>query len=227
MKTSFRLALAGAALLATAAPVDVLAQARPAAGGAAPASAIPHKVGLVDMAHVFSNYEKLKVMRESLQKEFESSDDKVKGLQEQLKAIAEELKGGTIAKGSEQWTQKEQEATSIQAQLQAEAKNLQREFIRKEVAMYKEVHAEVQQYVTMYAEAYKYTLILRYQRDAESTEAAEDPNAVMNKINQLVVYHQPADDITDKLLTALNKKFAETGGRTAAAPAAPTRPAPR
>lgn len=225
MKTSFRLALAGAALLAAAAPVDVLAQARPA-GGTAPA-AIPHKVGLIDMAHVFSNYEKLKHMREALQKEFESSDDKVKALQEQLKGIAEELKGGTIAKGSAQWTQKEQEATSIQAQLQAEAKNLQREFIRKEVAMYKEVHAEVAQYVTMYAEARKYTLILRYQRDAESAEAAEDPNAVMNKINQLVVYHQPADDITKTLLDALNKRYAESGGRTAAAPGGATRPAPR
>ena len=101
MKTSFRLALASAALLASVAPAESLAQARPAAGtaGAARPAAVPHKVGLIDMAHVFSNYQKLKDLREELQKEFEGSSDKLKGIQEQLKTIQEELKAGTIAKG--------------------------------------------------------------------------------------------------------------------------------
>lgn len=219
MKTSFRLALTSAALLAAALPVDVLAQGnKPAAAQ----PALPHKVGLVDMSHVFSNYEKLKAMREELQKEFEGSTEKLKGIEAQLKTIQEELKAGTITKGSEQWTAKEQEFTNLAAQFQAEKSNLQREFVRKEVAMYKEVHAEVGQYISLYAKTYHYTLILRYQRDAESAEdGGEDPNKVMSRINQLVVYHQPADDLTDTLTSVLNKEYAKAAGRTAAAPARP------
>ena len=219
MKTPFRLALASAAVFAAALPVDGFAQAaRPAAGGAAQ-PALPHKVGLVDMSHVFSNYEKLKALRVQLQAEFETSTAKLKGIEAQLKTIQEELKAGTITKGSEQWTAKEQEFTNLAAQFQAEKSNLQREFVRKEVAMYKDVHGEVQQFVAMYADAFKYTLILRYQRDAETAEdGSEDPNKIMSRINQLVVYHQPGDDITDVLLQKLNERYAKSG--TAAAPAA-------
>lgn len=225
MKTSFRLALAGAALLAAAFPVAALAQGARPAGGTSPkpaATALPHKVGLIDMSHVFTNYEKLKVMREQLQAQFETDSAPLKEMDKQLKAIAEELKPGTstITKGSEQWTAKEQEFTNLKAQMQAEASNLQREFIRKEVAMYKEVHAEVSDYVAKYAEAYKYTLILRYAREPEGTEAADDPNQVMNRINQLVVYHQAGDDITDVLLAKLNELYAKSGGQRAASAAA-------
>jgi outer membrane protein len=225
VKTSFRLALAGAALLAAAIPVNALAQARPAASSTGPKPALPHKVGLIDMSHVFTNYQKLKDQREQLQKQFEADSAPLKELETQLKAIQEEMKAGTIAKGSEQWTAKEQEFTNLKAQMQAEASNLQREFIRKEVAVYKEIHAEVSKYVSMYAEARQYTLILRYQREPDA-EAADDPNQVMNRINQLVVYHQAGDDVTDILLSELNKQYAKQTGRTAAAPAA-SRPTAR
>lgn len=227
MKTSFRLALAGAALLAAVAPAGALAQGtRPAAGGTAPkpaAAALPHKVGLVDMSHVFSNYQKLKDMREQLQAEMEAEAASLKEMEKQLKAIQEELKPGTstIAKGSEQWTEKEREFTELTAKYQAEASNLKREFIRKEVAMYKEAYGEVSHYVNLYANTFKYTLILRYQRGPEGSEAADDPNQVMSRLNQLVVYHQPGDDITDKLVTVLNNEYQKQTGRTAesAAPA--------
>lgn len=227
MKTSSRLVLAGAALLAAAVPLDALAQpgARPAAGAAPaqPAANLPHKVGLVDMGYVFTNYAKMKDLRKTLQEEFEASTGKLKETEAQLKAIQEEMTKGTIAKGSDQWVEKEQEFTNLKAQYQAEMSNLQRQFARKEIELYKEAHAEISKYIAFYAKAYKYTLILRYTRDAADAEAAEDQNLLRAKLNQMVVYHQVDDDITEMLLAKLNEQYTKAAG----AAAAPTRPATR
>ena len=44
------------------------------------ASAGPHKIGLIDMAEVFKEYEKFKTLRESLQTEIEKSESVAKGM---------------------------------------------------------------------------------------------------------------------------------------------------
>ncbi|MBA3313440.1 MAG: OmpH family outer membrane protein [Planctomycetota bacterium] len=245
MKSPFRYVLAGAALLASASPIVASAQgtantrpARPTTGAAAPAdngtiqqtagtapsaAELPHKVGLVDVGHIFTNYEKLKDRRDRLQKEIESSDGELKSIQEQIQGIQAQLK--SVTKGSDAATQLEQQLTELNAQGQAKMSNLRREFVRKEVAMYKDIYDEVAQTVAAYANARgrNYTLILRYQRDP-SAEAGDDPNKIMAKVNQLVVYHQDADDITDTILSFMNTQYR---GQTAARPAAGTTPAPR
>jgi Skp family chaperone for outer membrane proteins len=229
VKTSFRLALASAALLAAAFPVSALAQGGRPAAGAKPAATAPvaHKVGLVDLAYIFSKYKKIEVERKALQKEFEAASPEVQNIQKQLQGIKDQLQSGTVAKGSEKWTALETQFTELSAQGQAKASNLQREFVRKELAIYKEAYEEVSTLVTQYAEAYHYTLILRHQRDPETAETAEDPQAVMNKLNQLVVYHQPTDDITGDVLKVLNDRYLKAHPEAAsAAPAAAAGNAP-
>ena len=231
MKSPFRFLLAGAALLAVAYPMAVLAQgARPGAAStrpaqpAAPSSSTPHKIGLVDVGHIFSNYQKLKDRRDLLQKEIEASDGELKQIQAQIQQITETLKSGTITKGSDKWTEYEQQLTQLNADGQAKMAILRREFARKEVQMYKEIYDEVAYTVAAYANANgrNYTLILRYQREPSETEAAEDPNKVMSRVNQLVVYHQEGDDITDTILNFLNNQYSQQAGRPAA-PAGPAR----
>jgi outer membrane protein len=239
---SFRKILAGAALFAAASPLVASAQAtpparpaRPAAGSAVPASAgtiqqtagtaptaadLPHKVGLVDVGHIFSNYEKLKDRRDALQKEIEASDGELKSIQEQIQGLQEQLK--SVTKGTDAATQMEQKLTELNAAGQAKMSNLRREFVRKEVAMYKDIYDEVSQMVAAYANARgrNYTLILRFQRDP-SAEAGDDPNKIMAKVNQLVVYHQDADDITDTILKFMNDQYVAQKSARATAPTAP------
>src|SRR5690606_18797189 len=152
----------------------------------------------------------------------EASDGELKQIQEQVQAIQKELQSGTITKGSEAWTQREKQLTELSAQGQAKMSNLRREFARKEVQMYKETYDEVAALVEQYAVYHKYTLVLRYQREPSESEAAEDPNKIMSRVNQLVVFHQEADDITDVISEYLNKQYAGQVGR-AAAPATPVR----
>ncbi len=241
MNLSFRYVLAGAALVASASPLNALAQsapgarpARPTAGAAAPEpgaiqqtagaaaapSTGPHKVGLVDVGFIFSNYTKLKDQREALQKEIESSDGELKSIQQEIQGIQEQMK--SVTKGSDAAIQMEQQLTELNAQGQAKMANLRRDFVRKEVAMYKDIYDEVSSLVSAYANAkgQNYTLILRYQRDP-GAEAGDDPNKIMARVNQLVVYHQDADDITDRILDYMNGQYTKQKGGGAAA-AAPT-----
>jgi Skp family chaperone for outer membrane proteins len=243
VKLSFRYVLAGAALAVSAAPLVASAQgapgtrsARPTTNAAAPetsaiqqtagttvASGMPHKIGLVDVGYIFSNYKKLEDQRNALQKEIEASDVELKGVQEQIQGIQAQLKN--VTKGSDAAIQMEQQLTELNAQGQAKMSNLRREFVRKEVAMYKEIYDEVSSLVAAYANAkgQNYTLILRYQRDA-GTDAGDDPNKIMARVNQLVVYHQKADDITDKILEYMNSQYlAQKGAGASAAAPAPTR----
>lgn len=229
MTFPFRFVLAGAALFAAASPIVASAQA-PRTGAAAtrtagatqpaaPASSQPHKVGLIDVGYIFSNYEKLKDRREALQKEIEASDGELKKIQEQVQAIQAQLK--SVTKGSDAASKMEQQLVELNAQGQGKMQILRREFTRKEVQMYKEIYDEVAVLVQQFAEHYKYTLILRYQRDPEAEGSVDDPNRVMSRVNQLVVYHQ-GDDITDTILSYLNKQHqAQAGG--AVAPGTPAR----
>lgn len=229
MTFTYRFVVAGATLLATASPLVVSAQAprtsaaparQPSASQpAAPASSQPHKVGLIDVGHIFSNYAKLKDRREALTKEIEASDGELKKIQEEIQGIQAQLKN--VTKGSDAATQMEQQLTELNAAGQAKMQNLRREFTRKEVQMYKEIYDEVQVLVQQYAEYHKYTLVLRYQREPEAEGSADDPNRVMGRVNQLVVYHQ-GDDITDTILAYLNKQHQAQAGGTAA-PGAPGR----
>lgn len=227
MKSPFCFILTGAALLAAASPLAVHAQNRASAPAARPAAGTSiGKVGLVDVGHIFTHYEKLKANRDALQEEMKTSDVKLKQYQDQAQAITEQLKSGTIVKGSEQWTELEKQFTEINAKGQAEMSNLRREFIRKEVQMYKQIYDEVAFTVGQYAQARHYSLVLRYQRESEAEEAAgiEDPNQIMSRVNQLVVYHQDTDDITDEILKYMNEQYQRTAARPAGAvPQAPVR----
>jgi Skp family chaperone for outer membrane proteins len=228
----YRYVLSGAALLAAFGPLAASAQAprqpaAPPAGTARPAAAeegLPHKVGLVDVGHIFTNYEKLKYQRDALQKEMEASDGELKAIQEQINALQEQLKSGTINKGTDAWNRAEQQLIELNAKGQAKMNSLRRDFVRKEVQMYKEIYDEVAYTVALYAKGRNYTLILRYQREpADDATSAEDPNKIMSRVNQLVVYHQDGDDITDTILKYMNAQYQQQAGGRPASPGAPAR----
>ena len=84
------------------------------------------------------------------------------------------------------------------------------EFLRAEADIYKTVYLEVQDAVTMYAEHYNYTLIMRFNR--AKVEDAENPQEIIQSMNRPVVYYNDQDDLTEPILQYLNNQY----GRTAA-----------
>jgi Skp family chaperone for outer membrane proteins len=188
---------------------------QPAATGAA--QALPHQVGLIDMAHVFKEYNKFKTLSDALKAEVQDTDNQAKDMVQGLQA----MQSGTLAEGSDQYVALEQQLVTKGTELETFRKMKQREFVRKEADIYKTVYLEVQDAVSQYAKIYKYTLIMRFNR--EKVEGAENPQEIIQSMNRPVVFHQAKDDITDPILKFLNERYTQTAARPASVTAPRTK----
>ncbi|MCA9079242.1 MAG: OmpH family outer membrane protein [Planctomycetaceae bacterium] len=194
-------------ILSLAACVTVATLAFAQAPSTPPKPAVPHKVGLIDMAHIFKNYEKFTALTESLQKEIEASDNQAKQMLEALQAKQKLLTGGTLVEGSPDFAKHEAELLDMQTNLETFRRKSQRDFLRKEADVYKTVYLEVEDAVKRYAEYYQYTLVLRFNR--QNVDSAENPRDIISGMNRQVVFHRADEDITDPILSHLNGEWSK------------------
>lgn len=173
----------------------------PANGGAAAAN-VPHKVGLIDMAYVFKNYKKFETLREELKAEIATNEDKAKAMQADVVALQKTLK--EFNEGTEQYTKTEKIMVQKMADFEGFRRQMQREFLKRESTIYLQVYNEVSDMVERYATHFKYTLIIRFNRDELD---ADNPQTLMQGMNRQVVYYRADDDITKPVLDSLNKKL--------------------
>ncbi len=199
-------------------PSEVHAQDKPAA-----AAASPHQVGLIDMAHVFKEYDKFKALSAALRAEVETSETQAKAALQELQQLQAQLSGGTLKEGTPEYTAIEQKIVQGSTELETFRKVKQREFLRKEADIYRTVYLEVQGAVEKYARYYKYTLVMRFNRG--TVENAENPQEILQSMNRPVVYHRGEDDLTDPILNFLNGEYKKTAGATAAPAANAAAPA--
>ena len=181
---------------------------------AAAASSTPHKVGLIDMAHVFKNYKKFESLREDLKVEISDSEEKAKEMQKGIVDLQQKMKG--LVEGAPEYSKYEQQAVKQAAEFENFRRQMSREFLKKESQIYLQVYNEVSKMVEKYATHFNYTLIIRFNREDLDTE---NPQQLLQGMNRQVVYYRPNEDITTPVLESLNKKFSpgpSTGGNGAA-----------
>ena len=196
---------------------------------AAKQAELPHKVGLIDMAQVFKDYKKFDNLREDLKGEFQAAAEEEKRSAEKIQAAQTELNSGVLKQGSPEFIEREQQITKMIAEHNATRANNQKELMRKESKIYHVVYLEAQDAVEKFCKSYKYTMVMRFNREELST----DPQKLMQGLQRQVIYYQLEDDITDSVIDYLNGRYQKataTGGNTAkrqpAAPAAKTAKAP-
>ncbi len=165
---------------------------------------LPHKVGLIDMAHVFKNYKKFEALREDLKLEIEKSDSKAKEMAEKIKEMQAKMKD--LKEGSPDYQAAEKQFLTATTQFEAFRKTQQRDFLRKESQIYKTIYMEVTEFVKKYAKYRHYTIVLRFNRD--EPDSSDNPQEVMQRMNKQVVYYQENDDITQVIVDALNRNYA-------------------
>lgn len=170
-----------------------------APGGAKP---VEHKVGLIDMAHVFKNYEKFTALREELKAEIQKSDGQAKAMAERIQGIQKEMQD--FKQGSPEYLAREKQLAQAASDFEAFRKVAQRDFLRKESRIYHTIYMEVTDTVKKYAKIYNYTLIMRFNRENLDTD---DPKKLIQGMNRQVVYHRADDDITLSVLDYLNRSY--------------------
>lgn len=177
---------------------------RPAAAPTA-----PHKVGLIDMAKVFKDYKKFGNLREDLKVQIQKSDETAKGMAVAIQKLGEQMKQSDT--GSAQFLQYERELAKKTSEFETYRKVQQRDFLRKESQIYKTVYLEAINGARMFAQHFKYSLIIRF--NSEQLDTA-DPQKLIQGLNRQVIYHRAEDDITASVIDYLNRNYE----RTATAP---------
>ena len=183
---------------------------------------LSHQVGLIDMQEIFKNYKKLSTLQKAFQEEVKQTETKFKGRLDDMKTWQEKLQSGDFAEGSADYAKLEQKILTAQTGLETDRRVAQRDFMRKEADVYKTVYMEVETAVQKYAKAFKYTLVLRFNR--QTVDGTDNVQELMQSINRQVVYYRGEDDITDQILKYINDEYTKTAGKDeGTAPARKTR----
>jgi len=167
-----------------------------------------HRIGLIDMGHVFKNYKKFEALREDLKAEISQRETDRQGMEKNLQKMQVELK--ELKEGSPEFSAKEKQFQQSALEYESFRKATQREILKEESAIYHTVYLDVADAVRKYSTHYGYTLVLRFNREDLNPE---DPQGLLQGMNRQVVFHDPQDDMTDAVLNHLNDKFEKSATR--------------
>jgi Skp family chaperone for outer membrane proteins len=196
----------------------------------APKPPAPAIIGCVDMAAIFKGYDKVKVNSE----EFKAAVMAKKGELVKFQSEAEQ-EASMLAKltpGSLDFKKHEDRITQLKAQHEASREQYEREFTMREAEMLATLYKEIQSMVGRIAQYKGMTYIVRVSNDPIT---GANPNSAMMAIERTVVFADTRNDITNDVIYNLNLAYKAAGGPSpkpttgnagAAAPTAPSAPAP-
>lgn len=193
----------------------VMGQTQPAASASAAAG--PVKIGLVDMARVFKEYNKFEDMRASLKAEMEVALAQAKKIAADAEKVKEELK--LLKQGSADYIKRESDLAQLSSDFETKRKLANVQYQRKEAEIFQDIYVDAVGVIKLYAEHFKYSMVMRF-NSAELDKT--NPSSLANGLNKLVIYHRPQDDITDAVIDYLNRKYTPVNP---APPRAATKPA--
>ena len=180
----------------------------PAMGQTQPAAAAPAgpvKIGLVDMARVFKEYNKFEDMRASLKAEMETALAEAKAIAAKAEKVKEELK--LLKAGSPEYIKRESDLAQLSSDFETKRKLANVQYQRKEAEIFQDIYVDSVGVIKLYAEHFKYSMVMRF-NSAELDKT--NPSSLANGLNKLVIYHRPQDDITDAVIDYLNRKYTPT-----------------
>ena len=172
-----------------------------------PADEAPHRVGLIDINYIFSNYEKLKYEREDFvaglkeaQVAYRAKEQKARDLQEELNKFTPD---------SPEFEARRNRLIKMSSELATDKKVMEMEFAKKEAKIYHTAYLEIQDAVEKLCDRYRFTVVMSFSRtEANST----DPRRVNQLLSQPIVYHRKRDDLSQAVLDYLNRKYLKSAG---------------
>lgn len=166
--------------------------------------ALPHKIALVDISRVLKEYKKVDSLRTEIKGEITKSEQTRTGMLKQMQTLKGKLQAPNIVQGSTKAVELEKQILKIEAEFNAFKKAERARILRLEAQLLKTIHGEIKAVVKRAAEAWNYTLVLRFNSDNSSST---NPNTVVGQLQRQVVYYRTEDDITQPVVEYLNKQY--------------------
>ena len=193
------LSLLALAVIATTSTATVQAQT---------AAKTPHRIGVIDMAHVFQNYKKFEALRTDLQAEIVKSDAEAKKMVERLQQMQTEMK--KYDAGGPQYETAEKNILDQKGKFDSFRASTQRQLARRESEMFKVIYTDVTAAVTAYAKHAEFDHILRFNR--KGIDDTTNPQDAVQTMNKTFIYTTPENDLTDVVLNYLNQQYEKSPG---------------
>ncbi len=163
-------------------------------------------VCVIDVAEVFQNHPRFNQQLENLKQQAEQFKYDLQQRGSQLQARSEQLKNLEI--GSPQYKQIETELAQASANMEVERRGKTREFIQAEARLHFETYVEVTRLIDSLCQQRGYQLALRF--DSRATDAA-NPESIMQRVNEQVIFHSPQHDVTAEIIAMIEKQTPQVG----------------
>jgi Skp family chaperone for outer membrane proteins len=174
------------------------------------------RLALLDVSRIFKNHARFKGMMQDMKADVERAEAQVKSDREAIGKLAERLQ--EFRKGTQDYQQLEEELAKRQADLAVRVQIQKSQFLQNEAKIYNNVYQEILQATDYFCKQHRIDIVVRYSSEGVD---ADRPDSVLSFINKPVVWNDPGLDITDAILTELNRTAINP---TAAGRAPPARP---
>ncbi len=167
------------------------------------ASAAWAQIAVLDLRYVFDNHQRYKQQVEQLRQRVQAAEAELNKQREHLRKLVRERDKYKV--DSAQYKQLDAEIARMRANVEAQFRLQQKDFLREEARIQLQIYNEIQAEVRAFAQRHRLTLVIQF-----SGKQPKDatPREVVRYVNRLVVYHHPGIDITQQIVQALNARVA-------------------
>lgn len=164
------------------------------------------QVCVVDVAKVFESDPQFNASLENLKQQAEAYKVSLQQAAEQLRVKSEQLQNYEI--GSPEYNELESALATESATLDVQRRNKTREFVQLEAKLHFDTYVRVTTAINDYCEQNGYRVALRFNNFEVDPS---NPQSIMQRVNEYVVFHQPRIDITQTIIAGVGGAAAQTG----------------
>lgn len=149
------------------------------------------KIGYVDIARIFDQYQKTDIATEKLKKEIEEKRKVIEKRKENINLLKEKLKSQAVVISEEEKSRMEEEVEAKVKELKDIAEKSNRDLRQKEQELVRDILKDIEETIKIYGKDNGYDFILDKRE---------------------VLYGSEAMDLTEEIINIINKKLHNKGG---------------
>lgn len=178
------------------------------------------RICLVDLQRVFDEYDKYQALKKSFEAEAAQMEATLKAKGERLQQQQKEAQ--KLEPGGASFEAAEKAILQARGDFEAYKAASQRQLARRDSEALKAIYSEVSVAVGQFASAYKMDFVMKY--NSKKLSDATNDQETFNAMNGPFIYTNDNYDITNRIVTHLNKQYQQqSGNRSAVRPVSNTR----
>jgi Skp family chaperone for outer membrane proteins len=162
-----------------------------------------HKIGVVDVDYILEKYDRVKVELQDLKETGKALEDKLKQMAEKGAELQGEIKG--MKEGTPEKKAAEEKLMEQSIKYNAKQKIYKNEWSRDYAKVQIAIYQDIREAVKAIAVHNGITLVVKASR--EDTVSTTDPQRAQMMMQQPCMFHRKSDDMSDAVISFLNKKY--------------------